>query len=391
MSEKMQSVGGKAAKPDIALFEPDIGVPEEEAVLQVLRSGWLAMGPKVAELEQRFAAMIGSRHAVALNSCTAALHLACLCADLKPGDEVIVPSLTFAATANAVRYVGATPVFADIAGEDDWTIDPEDVARLITNRTRAIIPMHYAGHPCDMDHLSALADKHDLAIIEDACHGLMSRLNGRALGTIGQTGCFSFYSNKIITTGEGGMLVTDDARLAERARLLRAHGLTNTSVDRSRGALGYDVVELGYNYRLDDIRAAIGLAQLDRLESSVVRRREITARYRELLANMPGVRVPEHGARGEAAPYIFTVYVDKGIDREAVRRHMADHGVQTSIHYPPVHLYRHYSDNTRSLPNTEGIASRAISLPLYPSLGDGQVERVCEALTAAIAAVRSRV
>jgi dTDP-4-amino-4,6-dideoxygalactose transaminase len=367
----------------IPLFVPDFGAQEERQVLEVLRSGWIAMGPKVEEFERRFASIAGVPHAVALNSATAALHLANVLLDIGPGDEVIVPSLTFAATANAVLFTGATPVFADVEGLDDWTISPSAIARLLTPKTRAIIPMHYAGFPCDMSAIGSLAAAAGVHVIEDACHGLGGTVDGAAMGALGAISCFSFYSNKVMTTGEGGMLVTADAARAARARQLRSHGMSATSIDRMRGAMGYDIHELGWNYRLDDLRAAVGVAQLDRLPHALARRRLLVERYRRNLASVAGVHFPQHGRRGVPADYLVPILIERG-DRDAVRRIMAELGVQTSLHYPPVHTFALYRDTAAPLPHTEEIAARTLTLPLYPSLTEAQVDQVCDALSTAL-------
>lgn len=375
----------KPSERTVRLFEPTLGVEEEDAVLAVLRRGWVSMGEEVEGFEAEFARQVGVDYAVAVNSCTAALHIAGMLADLGPGDEVIVPSLTFVATANAVLYTGTDVVFADIAGEDDWTIDPDHVESLINGRTKAVIAMHYAGAASDMDRLVDLCDRHGLHLIEDACHGLGSSLGGRPLGSIGAVGCFSFYSNKIMTTAEGGMITTNDADFARRCRLLRAHGLTNTAVDRVRGAMAYDVVELGYNYRLDDLRAAIGRVQLGRLPRSVARRRMLAVRYDALLDGANRVARPRFGSRTEPAHYIYPILLAADVDRDAVRRRMADLGVQTSIHYAPVHLFEHYRKRGHSaLPRTEDIAARALTLPLYPDMRDDDPDFVVDVLTRAV-------
>lgn len=371
----------------VPLFEPDIGAAEQSAVLEVLQSGWIAQGDRVARLESFVADYLDVSNAVALTSGTAALHLAYLLAGVGPGDEVVVPSLTFCATVNAVRYCGATPVFADICGPDDWTLDAEDAARRLTPKTRAIVVMHYAGYPCDVAAFARLCDDTGTVLIEDAAHGLGGSIDGRRLGAYGTVGCFSFYSNKIVTTAEGGMLVTSDASLAERARRLRSHGMTATASDRRDGVMGYGITELGFNYRLDDLRAALGLAQLDRLEASLERRRALVTRYRNRLNEIPGVLFPGHGERGESAHYILPVLLD-GAVREAVRRHLAAAGVQTSVHYAPVHRLAHYRNDGASLPRTEAVADRILTLPLYPSMTDDQVEYVCTALAEALAGER---
>ncbi len=358
------------------------------AVTKVLRSGWITTGPEVKAFEQRFAERVGVRHAVALSSCTAALHLANILVGIGPGDEVIVPSLTFTATANAVRFVGAKPVFADISGLDDWCIDPNHVEQLITPRTKAVVAMHYAGHPCDMAALGVLCAQHGLVLYEDAAHGLGASLDGRALGAIGKIGCFSFFSNKGLTTAEGGMLVMNDTAFARRARWLRTHGQTATAIDRMNGACGYGIAEIGFNYRMDDIRAALGLSQLARFDEMQVARRRLVRRYQSRLRTVPDVRVPSHCGRGIAADYLLPVLI-KGSDREQLRAKLADAGVQTSIHYPPVHLFAPYRQDGCSLPRTELVAARCISLPLFPTMTDAQVDYVCDALGHAFAEVRA--
>jgi dTDP-4-amino-4,6-dideoxygalactose transaminase len=368
----------------VPLFVPDLGEMEVAAVTEVIRSGWISMGPQTEAFERAFAERLGVAHAVALNSCTAALHVANHLFGIGPGDTVVVPSLTFAATANAVAFTGATPVFADIVSEDDWTMDPDSVAAAISPNSRAVVCMHYGGFPCDMTRLAKVCGAAGLPLVEDACHGLGGRIDSRAMGTIGAVGCFSFYSNKVITTAEGGMLTTDNPKLAARARRLRSHGMTATAIDRMRGAAGYDISEVGWNYRLDDIRAAIGLVQLRRLDDALRRRRDLVDRYYANLAAIPKIRVPSFGGRGDPAHYILPVAVT-GVDRDAVRARLAERGVQTSIHYPPAHRFSQYSAAAPELPVTEWVAAHAITLPLYPSMTDAHVDLVCSELDAAIA------
>jgi dTDP-4-amino-4,6-dideoxygalactose transaminase len=376
--------GASVTAQKISLFEPDLGPKESSNVLAVLESGWVALGDQVASFEKQFAEYTGARCAVALNSGTAALHLAYLLAGVRPGDEVIVPSLTFCATVNAVIYCGATPVFADIRGADDWTLDPDDVAKRITPKTRAVAVMHYGGYPCDMIAFENLCRDAEITLIEDAAHGLGGTIAGRPLGTLGALGCFSFYSNKVITTVEGGMLVTDDEALATRARRLRSHGMTATAVDRRDGSQGYDVTEVGFNYRLDDLRAALGLAQMERLETSLTRRRALVAHYRERLADLPNLHVPDHGGRGKSAHYIMPVLLERA-RRAGVREQLQELGVQTSVHYAPVHQFEHYRSFNAVLPRTDAIASNILTLPLYPSMTGTQVDRVCDVLAQALA------
>src|SRR5436190_3251654 len=368
----------------IPLFAPDFGPEEDREVLEVLHAGWIAMGPKVEAFEKCFADFVGAPHAVAVNSATAALHLANVLLGLRPGDEVIVPSLTFAATVNAVRFVGATPVFADVSGPDDWTIGATEVARRMTRRTRAVVVMHYAGYACDMEGILAVCRDARVAVVEDACPGLGGTVAGRATGVLGDIGCFSFYSNKVMTTGEGGMLVTADPDRAKRARELRSHGMSATSIDRMRGAMGYEISELGWNYRLDDLRAAVGLAQLRRLPQALARRRALVERYRERLQGVEGIRFPRHGGRGTPAYYLVPILIESG-QRDKLRLATAGQELQTSLHYPPVHAFALYRELAATLPHTEWIAARTLTLPLYPSLTEAQVDRVCTVLTQAIA------
>lgn len=365
----------------IPFFIPTLGEPEEKIVLETIRSKWLTMGPQVEAFEEQFAAYQGVKHAVAVNSCTAALHLANLLLDLKVGDEVIIPSLTFAATANAVHFTGATPVFADIESAADWTISPSDVEKRITSRTRAVVAMHHGGYPCDMARLLALCDSTGLTLIEDACHGLGGTYNEWPMGSLGAFGCFSFYPNKIITTGEGGMLVTNDGDAAHRARQLRAHGMTATAVDRSRGSLGYDISEIGYNYRMDDLRASIGLSQLQRLDGIVAQRLEILSHYHQRLAGQNSIQMPPlpTECRGGIPGYLLPVVVE-GIDRDNLRMDLLSAGIETSVHYQPVHLFNHYKEPKPVLENTEWVADRIMALPLYPSLTTEQVDYVCDTL-----------
>ena len=268
----------------IPLSDIDFGPEERAAVDRVLQSKWLTMGSVTDDFEHAFAAYVGAKYAIAVTNATAALHLSCVVAGLGPEDEAIVPSLTFVATANAVRYTGATPVFADIVGEQDLNISYRSIEKAITERTRAILVVHYGGYACDMPSITKLARERGLIVIEDAAHAVGSELGGRKLGTWGDIGCFSFFSNKNMTTGEGGMMVTDNEPYSQRLRLLRSHGMTSLTWDRHKGhAWSYDVVDLGYNYRIDEIRAALGKVQLEKLPTNNERRRHLTQVYRDAL------------------------------------------------------------------------------------------------------------
>jgi dTDP-4-amino-4,6-dideoxygalactose transaminase len=377
----------------IPLADIDFGTSEEEAVLQVIRSHWLTMGAVTEAFEQEFAAYVGAPHAIAVANGTAALHLACLAAGLGPGDEAIVPSLTFVATANAVRYTGATPVFADIASERNLCISPASIAPCLTERTRAIIVMHYGGYACDMPGIMALAEERGLKVIEDAAHAVGSELAGRQLGTWGEVGCYSFFSNKNMTTGEGGMLVTNDDAIAGQLRTLRSHGMTAMTWDRHRGhAWSYDVVALGYNYRIDEIRAAIGREQLKKLPANNAARRRRTQLYRDLLGELtPEIVLPFEKPEGISACHLLPILLPGNVKREAFMEQMKSRGIQTSIHYPPIHKFQAYSDIQHApLPVTEDAAGREVTLPLYATMSEEQVMLVARAVKEALQAMDAR-
>jgi dTDP-4-amino-4,6-dideoxygalactose transaminase len=371
----------------IPLFDLNYDEAEEQAVINVLRSKWISMGPKTAELEQAFAAYAGAPYGVALGSCTAALHLALQALGIGPGDEVIVPSLTFVATVNAVGYVGARPVFADITGLDDFSIDPGHVRQMITPRTKAVLLMHYGGFPCDMDELVSLAREHHLFLVEDAAHAPATRYQGRHAGTIGDIGCFSFYANKNIACAEGGLLLTKDEQLAARVRLMRSHGMTSLSFDRSQGhATEYDVVARGYNFRLDDLRAALALAQFKKLPEDIASRSRLRNSYLERLRTLPGISVPYQSCPHASSHYILPVLLQEGgaLRRGAIRRSMAQRGIQTSVHYPAAHRFSIYSSAGANLPKTDHVTDHEITLPLFPRMTETMVEQVVDALAEAL-------
>lgn len=372
----------------VPLSDIDFGPEEEQAVLQVVKSRWLTMGAVTQEFEREFAAYVGSRHAIAVTNATAALHMACVAAGLGEGDEAILPSLTFVATANAVRYTGAAPVFADIECETNLNISPRAVEACITPRTRAILVVHYGGYACDMPAINALARRHGLVVIEDAAHAVGSQLEGRMLGTWGRIGCFSFFSNKNMTTGEGGMLVTDDDDLAERLRTLRSHGMTSLTWDRHKGhAWSYDVVDLGYNYRIDEIRSALGRVQLQKLPQNNQLRREKISLYRQLFREQcPEVIVPFRRHPGISAGHLLPILLPSGLPREEFMKAMKEQGIQTSIHYPPIHLFSAYREAfpPANLGLTETVAAREVTLPLYPTLPDASIRLVVDAVQGAL-------
>lgn len=367
----------------IPLFDLNFDEKEEQAVLETLKSKWISAGPKTMEFENKFSELLRVNHSLALSNCTVALHLAMKLLDVKDGDEVICPSLTFVATCNSIRYVNAVPVFADIVSNQDLTIDPIDIEKKITKKTKAIIAMHFAGFSCDMDAIMALAKKYDLKVIEDACHGPLSEYNGQKLGTIGDIGCFSFFSNKNISTGEGGMLVTNDTALYERAKLLRSHGMTSMSYERAKGhSTTYDVVDNGYNYRMDDIRSAIGIVQLDKILQDLDNRAEIRKIYLSKLANNNKIVIPFSNRMDFSSNYIFPIVLKDSTfeNRDEIREKLAEAGIQTSVHYPAVHRFSIYEEFATNLSKTEYISDNLITLPMYSKLKEEDIEYIVTTL-----------
>lgn len=346
---------------------------DERAVIEAIRSNWLTTGPRIEQFEADFAAAIGQpkEHVLAVTNCTAALHLATISMNFSPGDEVIVTPLTFVASANVIRYVGATPVFADICSEHDFTISPEDIERKITPRTKGIIVVHYGGYSCQMEEIMALADRHGLKVIEDNAHGPTGKWRERYLGTIGNVGCFSFFSNKNMTTGEGGMVVARDLDVARRIRTLRSHGMTKSSYERFKGeAFRYDVTEVGWNYRMDEIRAALGISQLAQLPQSIAARSRVIGWYKDEMAKqLPDLIIP-FSRRNEAdACHIFPILLPEAIaDRDEVMYLLSTRSIQTSIHYTLIHRFTAYQDVQSQLPVADAVAPRILSLPLYGTM-----------------------
>ena len=374
----------------IPFFEPDLGEAELEAVTRVIRSKWLTMGEVTAEFESRFTELVGCRHAVAVSSCTAALHVALMCLGVGPGDEVICPSLTFVATANAIRYCGARPVFADVESLDNWNVSRASVEAVVTAKTKAIIVVHYAGYPCDMPAILEFARSRDLLVVEDAAHAVGASLIGRAMGAWGHFGCFSFFANKNMTTGEGGMLTTDDAELAERAARMRSHGMTSLTLDRYKGhAFSYDVIDVGYNYRMGELNASLGLAQLAVLKTRNEQREEWVECYRRRLSSVAGLTVPFRNAVGQSSYHIMPVLLPESVDRQRIMQELKTAGVQTSIHFRPVDTFSSYQAAGLGpcdyLAHTHQIGARVVTLPLYPSMRLDQLDYVCEILEWALA------
>jgi dTDP-4-amino-4,6-dideoxygalactose transaminase len=380
----------------IPLSDLDYGPDEEAAVLRVLRSGWLSMGPEVQAFETEMAAFLGVAHAFAVSSGTAALHLAYLALNIGPGAEVIQPAINFVAAANTTVAVGGTPVFADIVALDEPTIDPDAVEGLLTPETRAVVVMHYGGYPGRLADLAALCSRRGLALVEDACHAIGARYldpsgrspHGSQAGAVGDVGCFSFFSNKNMAMGEGGLVVTNRADIAQRVKLLRSHGMTTLTWDRHRGhASAYDVVAHGYNYRLDELHAALGRCQLQKLPGNNARRHQLVMAYREALSQLPGWTIPFADHTGESAYHLCVALAPDTEARERARAHLKDAGIQTSLHYPCVadfEVFHRFGRDT--VDRSRAFASRVLTLPLFPTMTLDQVGQVCREL--AIAARR---
>ena len=372
----------------IPLFKLNFDNKEQEAILDTLRSGWISMGPKVIEFENKFASMLNVNYAAAFSNCTSALHIAMKLCDINEQDEVICPSLTFIATVNAIKYLNAVPVFADIKSYEDLTIDPSDIERKITEKTKAIVVMHYGGFACDMETIMKIANKHNLKVIEDACHAPLSKYKGENLGTIGDVGCFSFFSNKNLSTGEGGMLVTNNSKYFEKAKLLRSHGMTSLSYERAKGhSTDYDVIGLGYNYRMDDLRASLGIAQLNKLKDDTIKRAELRQSYINKLNGNSDIFIPFKSYSEFSSNYIFSIVLKNSTKekREILRNKIHSAGIQSSVHYPSVHLFSIYRDKLESLPKTEYVSECEVSLPMHSQLTEDDISYICRILIESLA------
>lgn len=363
-----------------------IEADDRAAVAEVLRGDWLTTGPAVARFEEGFAKYAGARHAVALSNGTAALHLAMLAIGIKPGDEVIVSALTFAASANCVRYAGGTVVFADVR-DDTLTVDPAHVATLITPRTKAIVAVDYAGLPADLEPLLELCTVHNLVLVEDACHAPGAEYRGRRVGSIAHLSIFSFHPVKHMTTGEGGMVTSEDAELAGRVRLLRNHGISSDHRQRElEGTWRYDMVELGFNYRLPDLLCALGLSQLKKLPVWIERRRKVAARYRSELGGVGGIRLPVEPDDRRHAWHLFPIRViaeDVAAAREAMYAALRRDGIGVNVHYLPVYLHSYYRGLGYApglCPVAEAAYDGLLSLPMWHGITEAQLEAVVEAV-----------
>jgi perosamine synthetase len=372
----------------LPFYRPSLSEAEIAAVVDTLRSGWLTMGPKTQTFEQEFARFVDSPSAIAVNSATSGLHLAINALGIGPGDEVLVPTLTFAATAATVLHAGARPRLVDCE-PDTLNIDVADAVRQCGPRTKAIIPVHFAGHPCEMDDIRDLARERGLSVVEDAAHALPSSYRGRPIGSLSTATVFSFYATKNLTTGEGGMITTSDAVLAERIRTRRLHGMTRDAWKRytAEGTWRYDVAYPGFKYNMTDMNAALGLVQLQRLASFQERRRAVVDRYRAALADIEEIELPVCRPYVEHAWHLFVVRVHHDrtrIHRDQVIARLTEAGIGTSVHFIPLHEHSYYQETFRykpsDLPNASKQWERIISLPLYPDMQDSDVDRIADAL-----------
>ena len=355
---------------------PDITEREIDEVTAALRSGWITTGPRTKDFEKKFAEAVGAKHAVAVNSCTAAMHLALEAVGVGPGDEVIVPTMTFAATGEVVRYMGAKPVLVDVL-PGYHNIDPAAVEAAVTDRTKAIIPVHFGGQACDMDAISQIADKHDLKIIEDAAHAFPAGYNGKKIGSIGDITCFSFYATKPITTGEGGMAVTDNEEWADRMRVMSLHGISKDAWKRytAEGSWYYEIVAPGFKYNMSDIAAALGLVQLDRAPEMLEKRRAIARKYTEAFTGMDAIELLDVRDFDEHAWHLFVIKLVEGkasIDRNTLIEKMKEKGIGTSVHFIPLHMHPYYAETygykPEDFPVARDLFDRCVSLPIYSKM-----------------------
>lgn len=367
---------------------PSIGPQEIAAVSAALESHWITAGPRVQEFQKAFRAFVGSEHALAVDSCTAGLHVVLAALGIGPGDEVIVPDMTFCATANVVMHVQAKPVIADVT-RDTYHIDPAAIERSITPKTKAIIPVHYGGQLCDMDAIMDIAQRHRLFVIEDSAHTIGVKYRGRMVGTIGNATVFSFYATKNLTTAEGGMITTDDDDLAEKIRILTLHGISKDAWKRysAQGTWYYEVVAEGFKYNMTDLEAALGLVQLRRLPEFMARRRRLAERFNAGLKDVRGIRIPATLPYNDHGWHLYVVEINEqvcGVSRDRFIEAMREHGIGTSVHFIPLHRHPLYRNKLGVKPEqfqrSEEIYQRIVSLPLYPAMRDEDADRVISAV-----------
>lgn len=373
---------------------PSFGEEEVAEVADSIRSGWVTTGPKVKRFEEDFSRYVGADHAIAVSSCTAALHLALAALDVGPGDEVIIPSVTFCSTANVVVHLGAKPVLVDVT--EDGQISPQAIRAAIAPRTRAIIPVHYGGQACPLDEILTIADLHGIPVIEDAAHAAGTTYRGRKIGSHGRVTCFSFYATKNMTTGEGGMITTNDAELAARMRLLSLHGMSRDAWNRyaQAGSWWYEVLEPGYKSNMSDLNAAIGIHQLQRLDGFIARRREFAEQYRNGLGDLTELRLPDDCPQRPHNYHLFPVHLERGsVNRDDLIAGLRLANIGTSVHFIPLHRHPYYQQTfgygPAQFPAAERFFETVLSLPLYPKMSDIDVEDVIAAVRAMVLAPRT--
>lgn len=373
---------------NVQLFKLNYDDQESKAVKDVVDGGWITMGEKTKDFENGFSELLGGESAcTAVANCTAALHMALLALDVKAGDEVIIPALTFIADINVVRIVGATPKLADCQSYENWNMSAASIAEQITDKTKAVIIVHFAGYPCEMDEIVALCKDRNIALIEDCAHAPGASYKGQQVGTFGDFGCFSFFTNKNLSVGEGGMLSTKDTNLDQQAKYFRSHGMTALTLDRHKGrAITYDVAQPGLNYRIDEMRSALGLIQLEKLSAANASRKLLVERYIELLKGTNGISIPFQDLTDiESVYHIFPIILGKGIDRINIIGQMKEDGIQTSIHYPSFRDFTAFKDyGLNDAPIAEDIATRELTLPLYPTMTMEEVDLVVTSLKKAL-------
>lgn len=373
---------------------PDIGSDEIDEIVATLESGWIGTGPRVNRFEEEFAAYKSAKanRVAAVNSCTAALHVSMVAADLQPGDEVITTAMTFCATANAIIHSGATPVIADI-DPLSLNLDMTDVANRITSKTRAIVPVHFAGRPCDMDEINALAEKHDLIVIEDCAHAIETQWRGQHAGTFGDFGCFSFYVTKNVVTGEGGMVLGRSPELIDRIKILALHGMSKDAWRRfgDDGFKHYEVVEAGFKYNMMDLQAALGIHQLRRVEKNWLRRQEIWQRYQQAFADVPAICPAEPAPDTRHAYHLYTLRIDEqrcGVSRDEMMSRLGNVGIGTGVHYRSLAQQPYYQETfgwqPEDYPVSTLVGNQTISLPLGPKLSDADVARIVDSVATAL-------
>lgn len=373
----------------VQLFELNYDNREEEAVAEVLKSRWITMGEKTKKLEQSFGAFIGCKHLpTAVANCTAALHIALLALGIKHGDEVIISGLTFIADANVVKIVGAKPVIADVDSIGDWNISAKTIEKRITSKTKAVMIVHYGGVPCEMDEIMAICKSKNIPLIEDVAHAPGATYKGVKCGNFGDLSAFSFFTNKNISVGEGGMVIAKNEETNAKIKFFRSHGMSTLTLDRHEGrAITYDVLQPGLNYRMDEMRAALGLVQLDKLEEANNNRKKLTEYYHTLLENIEHIHIPFRNLINKTSAYhIYPVLLSEKINREDLFNSLKEKGIQASIHYPSIKSFTAYKDELKEfdVPNCDIISQRELTLPLYPTLTFQQVELVVENLKSAL-------